>query len=77
MGYCGGGVCVEASDGGIDRLVVVGGEGYAEKLRAAGVTVTARRYPSLVHGYLSLTGYFPATRAPWNDLVTALRAALK
>jgi acetyl esterase len=53
------------------------GEGYAEKLRAAGVAVTARRYPSLVHGYLSLTGYFPATREPWNDLVTALRAALK
>jgi acetyl esterase len=53
------------------------GEAYAEKLRDAGVSVISRRYSSLVHGYLSLAGHFPAVREPWNDLVTALRDALK
>ena len=53
------------------------GEAYAAKLRDAGVAVTARRYPSLVHGYLSITGSIVAAREPWGDLVAALREAFR
>ena len=51
------------------------GEAYASRLRDAGVPVEARRYPSLIHGYLNLTGSVEAAREPWSDLVFALRGA--
>ena len=51
------------------------GEAYAAKLRAAGVAVTSKRYPSMVHGYISITGSIVGAREPWGDLVTALRTA--
>ncbi|MDB4931111.1 MAG: alpha/beta hydrolase [Myxococcaceae bacterium] len=53
------------------------GEAYATKLLAAGVDVTAKRYPGLVHGYLNMAGSVDAAREPWDDLVAALRAALR
>jgi len=51
------------------------GEAYAGRLRDAGVAVEARRYPSLIHGYINLTGSVEAAREPWSDLVFALRGA--
>lgn len=53
------------------------GEAYAAKLRDAGVPVTAKRYDSLIHGYLATSGTVVAARAPWRDLVDALRDALR
>ncbi|MEZ4410595.1 MAG: alpha/beta hydrolase [Polyangiales bacterium] len=50
-------------------------EAYAVKLRDAGVAVTARRYPSLIHGYLHMAGDIPAARGALDDLTAALRAA--
>lgn len=35
---------------------------YAEKLRAAGITVTSLDYPKLVHGFLTMGGMIPAAR---------------
>lgn len=50
-------------------------EAYALKLRDAGVTVTARRYPSLIHGYLNMAGDIPAARGALDDMIAALRHA--
>lgn len=50
-------------------------EAYAVKLRDAGVAVTSRRYPSMVHGYISVTGSIVCAREAWGDLVVALRTA--
>lgn len=53
------------------------GEGYGEKLRAAGVPVTVTRYPSLSHGYLNMLGTLDAADQPWRELVAALRDAFR
>ncbi len=53
------------------------GEAYGEKLRAAGVKATVKRYPALSHAYLNLLGTVPATAEAWNDLVAALRQGLQ
>jgi acetyl esterase len=52
---------------GFDPLVDEG-DGYVAKLRAAGVPVTHRRYPSLVHGFLSLAGGVRTARAATDEL---------
>lgn len=44
------------------------GVAYARKLRAAGVSVTLRDYPSLVHGFFRLTGAVPAARTAMTEL---------
>lgn len=41
---------------------------YAEKLRAAGGTVTSLDYPKLVHGFISMGGVIPAARKALNDI---------
>ncbi len=46
---------------GFDPLVDEG-DAYAEALQAAGIQVIHRRYPSLVHGFLSLSGGVKAGR---------------
>ena len=51
------------------------GEAYATRLRAAGVAVEAKRYPSMIHGYLNMGGSVTAARAPLDDLTAALRKA--
>jgi len=54
------------------------GDGWADRLRAAGVPVRHRREPGLVHGFLSLAGAVDAARAATDricaDLVELLRS---
>jgi acetyl esterase len=51
------------------------GKAYADKLRAAGVDVTYRCYPSLFHGFFSTTGGIDAARSSLADAAAALRGA--
>ncbi len=51
------------------------GEAYAAKLQAAGVAVEVRRYDSLVHGFLNLSGGIDAAAAAVGDAAAALRKA--
>ena len=52
------------------------GEAYAERLRAAGVSAEARRYPGMMHGFLGFAAQIdPAGRA-LDDIAVALRKAL-
>lgn len=50
------------------------GEAYAEKLRAAGVAVEARRFDGLIHGFFSQARMVPAARPGIDAAVRALRA---
>lgn len=52
---------------GYDPLVDEG-DRYADMLRAAGTEVRHRRYPSLVHGFLSLAGGVTAARVAIDEL---------
>jgi acetyl esterase len=49
------------------------GEAYAERLRAAGVPVTLRRYPGMVHGFLRMTAAVDGARSALEEIATALR----
>jgi acetyl esterase len=51
------------------------GRAYAEKLGAAGVSVSYRCYEGTIHGCLSLSGVIPPGRAMLDDCVGALRGA--
>lgn len=42
-------------------------EAFAAKLAAAGVTVEARRYPGMVHGFASWVGFLPGARDVLTD----------
>jgi acetyl esterase len=50
------------------------GEAYAERLRAAGVPVTSKRYDGLIHGFYTLGGHLDATSPAYDDVAAALRA---
>jgi acetyl esterase len=52
------------------------GEELADRLRANGVPVVARRFAGLVHGYASFTAVSAAARDATLDAASALRAAL-
>lgn len=52
---------------GFDPLVAEG-DHHADRLRRAGVVVRHRRYPSLIHGFLSLAGGVAAARAAIDEL---------
>jgi acetyl esterase len=52
------------------------GEELAERLRRAGVPVTGRRFPGLVHGYAGLTAISATARDATLDAASALRAGL-
>ena len=52
------------------------GEAYAEKLRAAGVEVSASRYDGLIHGFLGMTANVDRARDAMAEATTALAKAL-
>jgi acetyl esterase len=52
------------------------GEDYADRLRAAGVAVTGRRYLGMVHGFASMPYLTPMALRAVSDLGGDLRAAL-
>lgn len=60
---------------GFDPLVDEG-DRYAELLAQAGTEVRHRRYPSLVHGFLSLAGGVAAARAAVDELCGDIRERL-
>lgn len=60
---------------GYDPLVDEG-DRYAELLRVAGTEVTLRRYPSLIHGFLSIAGGVTAARAAIDELSRDIRGLL-
>jgi acetyl esterase len=53
------------------------GEAYARRLRDAGVAVTARREPGLVHGFLGLVAISPACASATGRIAADLRVALR
>lgn len=50
------------------------GLAYADKLRAAGVSVYARLFEGLVHPFLNVAGSVPAARAAFTEAMALLRA---
>jgi acetyl esterase len=60
---------------GYDPLVDEGAR-YAELLQRAGTEVRHRRYPSLIHGFLSLAGGVAAARAAVDELCGDVRELL-
>jgi acetyl esterase len=62
-----GGASAIVVTAGHDPLVDEG-DGHAARLAAAGVPVRHRRYPSLVHGFLSLAGGVRAAAAAVDEL---------
>lgn len=60
---------------GYDPLIDEG-DRYAELLAEAGTEVRHRRYPSLIHGFLSLAGGVAAARAAVDELCGDIRELL-
>jgi acetyl esterase len=52
------------------------GEAYAEKMKAAGIPVEAKRYDGMVHGFILQTGAYDQGRKAVEHAVSALRKAL-
>jgi acetyl esterase len=52
------------------------GDAYAERLRASGVRVAWRRFPSLAHGFVNMTGICPAAAAALVEIARDWRALL-
>lgn len=48
-------------------------EAYLEPLRAAGVSVEAKRYPGMVHGFLSWVGFLPGAQEAMADSCAFLK----
>lgn len=61
--------------GGFDPLRDEG-EAYARKLAEAGVPVSLRRHPTLVHPFVNAVGATPLARAALSEAVGALRMGL-
>jgi acetyl esterase len=49
-------------------------EAFAEKLKAAGVEVTAKRYPGMIHGFLNWASFLPGAQAGIDDINAWLKA---
>jgi acetyl esterase len=52
------------------------GEAWARRLADAGVDVTLKRFPGLMHGFFHLDGIGRSTRAAAAELAALLRLAL-
>jgi acetyl esterase len=52
------------------------GEAYASRLRDAGVAVTLRRHPGLIHGFANMTEVSRSARAAMLELCSAIRMGL-
>jgi acetyl esterase len=52
-------------------------EAYAEKLKVAGVEVTAKRYAGMVHGFASWVAFLPGAREVLQDAGAFLRSHFK
>jgi acetyl esterase len=52
------------------------GEGYALRMREAGVRVALRRHPGLIHGFANDTAFSRAARAAMHEVAGALRMGL-
>ncbi|HEY5815905.1 MAG TPA: alpha/beta hydrolase [Solirubrobacterales bacterium] len=52
------------------------GEAYAERMREAGVEVTLRRHPGLIHGFANMTAISRSARAAMLELAGAIRTGL-
>lgn len=52
------------------------GEAYAERLKAVGVPVEAKRYSGMVHGFMLQTGAYDQGRKAEEQAISALRKAL-
>jgi acetyl esterase/lipase len=52
------------------------GEAYAQRMQDAGVPVTLRRHPGLVHGFANMTAISPTAHAAMLELCRALHAGL-
>lgn len=49
------------------------GEAYAERLKAAGVSTEAKRYPGMIHGFFSFPGIIPGATEAVADAAAWLR----
>src|SRR5699024_11677247 len=52
------------------------GEAYARRMADAGVTVSLRRHPAMVHPFVNAVGAAPLARAALSEAVGALRMGL-
>ena len=52
------------------------GELYARRLEAAGVRVSLRRFPGLIHGFANMTSTSRTGRAAMLEAVASFRATL-
>jgi len=52
------------------------GEAYATRMQEAGVTVTVRRHPGLVHGFANMTAVSHTARSAMRELTDAIRSGL-
>lgn len=52
-------------------------EAFGAKLAAAGVPVTMKRYPGMVHGFASWVGFLPGARAVLQDAAAFLKLHLE
>jgi acetyl esterase len=50
---------------------------YIERLRDAGVAVTARHYPDQIHGYAFMPGVIPAANDAITDIAALIRVELR